>query len=218
MKTMIVAAFLTICLAVPFERAQAVDFGLHGGLIFSSISSDDSYDFHVADGEDVNFRIHDDNYTGYHFGAFAEVSLLSFFLQPGLSYTKTGQEMTLRYDSEAGVTRSQDFTAAYSHLKVPLLAGTQFTIARIGVGPVFSVLLDQTDVDFEAFEDSSLDFSNASVGYQLMAGLKYARFTLDYRFEGSFTSLGDNITLGDQSFDFDTRPTQHYISLGILLF
>ncbi len=219
MKRQFAVLSFLICMAagLPFASAQSVNFGFNGGLILSSISSDDSYHYTLADGRDVTLGIHDDNYTGYHFGAFAEVSLLSFFLQPGLTYTKTGQDMTLEYTID-GATRSQDLTSEFSHLKLPVMAGTEFTIARVAVGPVFSVLLNESGDTIDDFESSDLHYSNASVGYQLMAGLKYARFTLDYRFEGNFTSLGDNISLGDQNFDFDTHPRQHFLTLGIILF
>ncbi len=217
MKNTFAAIILISIMAFACPVAKALDFGIKGGLIFSSIPSTDLFDVELPDGTDAYFGILDDNYTGYHLGVVAEVSVLSFFVQPGLFYTKTGQDMMLEYDRLDGSREMEYLTTEFNHLKMPIIAGAGFALARVGVGPVFSVMFDQRDDLLGDFE-SVFNFNNTTVGYQLMAGIKFSGFTLDYRFESSLSSFGDSINIAGQSFGFDTHPRKHYISLGIMLF
>ncbi len=208
---------LLACLLLSAKNLEAIDIGISGGLNFSSVPSQDDFIFNFDDDRDAMLSVLDESKAGFHIGIFAEVSLLGFFLQPGISYSETGQTMSLSYDDEHNIPQIDEFTTNYSHIKIPLVAGMQFAALRAGLGPVFSFLIDERE-DILKHIDTSLEYNSASVAYQLMVGLKISRLSIDYRFEGNLSRLGDSINIGNKDFDFDTKPRQHIITLGIVLF
>ncbi len=193
-------------------NAMGSGIGVRGGLNFSSLPSTSQI---VHEG--VMIESLSDSYTGFHFGLVGHLSLFNFFIQPELLYTQTGQEMAISFSQNG--TEMDVFTNTYSHLSIPVIGGTSFGPLRVGVGPVLSVLLDSKQ-GIPNVMGEELDFqnNNATVGFQAMAGVKIGNLMLDLKYEGNLSRLGDGISIGDTPFDFDTRPRQFIISLGILVF
>ncbi len=183
-------------------------FGLKAGLNFASLSSTET-------GETPSYTIDafSDSYTGFHVGVTSMFIFRGFFFQPELLYTQNGRDMRLGFSAEE--TDDEYFVHKYSHLVLPLHAGAKFGPLRIGVGPVFSYLINNwNDLDVEVeFEQ---DLNKLTMGYQLGVGLKLGKLILDFRYEGNFTQLGEGVTIGDQTIGFDTRPQQFILGLGLL--
>ncbi len=211
-KSMIAFVFLLL-LSIGMS-AYGAGFGIRGGLNFSSISSDK--ELSLSGKYDGTITALSDSYTGFHFGVVGYFSLLNIFVQPELLYTQTGQEMAIKHADE-GVDVDY-FTNKYSHISIPVLAGPKFGPLRFGLGPVFSILLDSTQgYDVHMEDELDFDHNRASVGYQVLLGLKARNFLLDFKYEGNLSKLSSGVRIGDASFDFDTRPRQFILSVGILL-
>ena len=51
-------------------------------------------------------------------------------------------------------------------------------------------------------------------GFQAGLGVDVSKFSLDVRYEGSLSKLGESFSVGGNDFALDARPTQWIISLG----
>lgn len=208
--------------------ALAVDFGIRGGLNYSSLPS--SKEIALPGQGFVNSSISalDNSYTGFHFGVYTRFRFASVFLQPELLYTETGQRMLFQrinvdnpgpHSTHDVLTNS--FTARFSHLEFPLTAGLKFGALKVGAGPVFSLLLDNTraNLDFdETLDTVRFHYNESTIGYQLMAGFQMGTISLDFMYRGNLSGFGDSVQIGGESFDFHTKPHQYIISLGIKIF
>ncbi len=218
MRRFILVSTILFC----FSQADSYaifDFGLRGGLNYSSISSPREIVLSGHENLGSSIMALDDTHTGFHLGVYTRFSLLGFFLQPELLYTQTGQEMLYKDIPGLG---DVGFTQTYRHLDIPLTAGIKLAVFRFGAGPVFSILLDQTREKPSIGNglDSFVEFTpkNTTVGYQLMAGLQLRSINLDFIYRGNLSGLGESVQLSGQEFSFDTKPSQYIISLGIKIF
>lgn len=123
---------------VAFANAQ-VGFGIKGGLNFANVD--------VAGDPDAR--------TGYHFGAFAEIGLAGFAIQPEVLFSAKGAE---------------DFDLTY--LEVPILFKKNFAkVLNIHLGPQFG-FLTSADLDTGAGEADVKDFlDNSEISAVVGAGV-----------------------------------------------
>ncbi|MFO7668374.1 MAG: hypothetical protein R6W31_01830, partial [Bacteroidales bacterium] len=99
---------------------------------------------------------------------------------------------------------------------LPLLVGVKLGPARINLGPVGSYVVQESitgdvsnlDPDYTIFTQSM------TWGFQAGLGVDLSKISLDARYEGSLSSLGESFTVGGQEFQLDARPSQWVFSLG----
>lgn len=206
--SLFITLFLLLFVSI---SASGTGIGIRGGMNFSSLPKTSQLNIDGATVETLS-----DSYTGFHFGLVGHLSILNFFIQPELLYVQTGQEMLISMDNSID---SEFFTNKYSHLSIPVLAGTSIGPLRLGAGPVMSFLLDSKQ-GFSNLMGEDLDFqnNNVTVGFQAMAGIKIGNLMFDLKYEGNLSRLGDGVNVAGTPWDFDTRPRQFIISLGILVF
>ncbi|MFO7978170.1 MAG: porin family protein [Bacteroidales bacterium] len=205
-----IVMLLLVLLILP-GTSQAFDFGfgLRGGLNFSSLPSAKNVE---ADG--YRFSALSDSYTGFHFGVVGQFVFTGFFIQPELLYTRTGLEMR-RQVLAPSTSDDVFFTERYDHLTLPVLAGAKLGPIKLGAGPVFSLLLDNSN-DLPSVEELRHEMNDVTVGLQLGIGLDLANIILDFKYETALTAFGDRIVVDGNSFAFDTRPRQYILSIGFL--
>ncbi len=217
-------AFLAcmVCLFVGLLPLQAADFGIRGGLNFASAPSQDEFSLFSAGSSDHRLEIPGSNHTGFHFGVFANFSFANVFVQPEFLFEETGQEMVLVTDDQTMETPELNrFTPRFSNIKIPITAGIQIAFLRVGAGPYYAYMLDNTRgyMDLIDMDDRiTFHYNESRMGYQVMAGIRIGNISLDYRFEGSISRLGDGIDVGGVPYDFSVKQRQHVISLGIAVF
>ena len=203
--------FLTsVLLVLIFFSSQGQNFnlGLKAGFNFSSLPAEVT-----GTTPDLSLTAFADAYTGYHVGAMAIYVFRGGFIQPELLFTRTGRDMQLEYTNPQ--QEEKYFTQEYSHLVLPIYGGAKLGSLKIGAGPVFSYLVnDWNDLGIE--EDFEQELQKLTVGYHLGAGLQLGNLMLDFKYQGSLTKFGDGVTLGGQNINFDTRPKQFILSLGLL--
>ncbi len=213
---------LLLCLAVGYLPLQAVDFGIRGGLNFASVPSPDEFSLLRTELTDHRVEVPASNHTGFHFGVFANFSFANVFLQPEFLFEESGQELLLiREDQSLDFPDINSFTPKFSNIKIPVSAGIQIAFLRIGAGPYYAYMLDNTRGYFNAIElDDGINFhyNDSRMGYQVMAGIRIGNISLDYRLEGSISRLGDGIDIDGTPYDFNFRQRQHVISIGIVVF
>ncbi len=201
-------------------NAQFIKFGVKGGVSSSTVKIDrtqfstlnDAQTFVVEQG---------DAQMGLHFGLFSRIQALGFYIQPEILFTQSKGEVILTdiTDSESPVKSLRD--QKFNKLDIPVIVGKKFGPARIGIGPVASIMLSESDglknkladVTDESVESN---FKNATFGYQVGAGLDIFKFaTIDIKYEGNLSKLGDGLQVGGRDFSFDQRNSQWIFSLGI---
>jgi hypothetical protein len=191
-----------------FTAARPFQVGIKGGLNFSTLPSDI---LATANGE--RLTILSDTYSGYHLGVAASLTAMGFFFQPELLYVSTGRDMYMQVNGP--VHEDDYYLLKYQHLSMPLLAGIKLGPLRLGAGPVFSLLLNHSDTSTIQVEQR-MHLQDATVGFQLGAGIKFGGLLLDLRYEGSLTGMGDGVTIMGKHLDFDLRPRQTILSIGLL--
>lgn len=211
MKNLLIKNFLApaIIILLLTSYAYGAGIGIRGGLNFSSVPS--KTELTLPDGDGI-LQALPDSYTGFHFGVVGYFSLLNIFFQPELLYTQTGQDVMISF-TENSEKADRYYTNTYSHLSIPALAGVNFGPLRVGLGPVGSLLLDSK----HGWDDIEFDHNRFTIGFQAMAGVKLGNIMFDFKYEGSLSRLGDGVTVGGVPLDFDTRPRQFILSLGIIL-
>lgn len=204
-KSFLIAAITVLLLTT---NVNAAGIGIRGGLNFSSLPS--KTELTLPDDNRIIEAL-PESYTGFHVGVVGYFSLLSIFIQPELLYTRTGQDMMIsKPDDESN---PDFFTNNYNYLSMPVVIGTTFGPLRIGLGPAASLFFDSK----QEWDDIEFDQNRFTIGYQVMAGLKFGNIMLDLKYEGNLSKLGDGVTVAGAPFDFDTRPRQFILSVGILL-
>jgi hypothetical protein len=200
-----VAIIILLLLAVQISQAQ-FKFGLRGGLNFSMIPQE-TYILNDAETSVSTLR---DSYTGFHIGAMSQISLAGVFIMPELLFVSTGHHMVLR-EGDTEVFYQQKF----SQIDVPVMVGSKIGPVRLGVGPVAGIILNSKS---ELPEDAAFKerFKPTTWGFQAGAGLTLGTMALDLKYQFGLSSLGDGITIGNQTYNFDARTRQIVLSIGFL--
>lgn len=158
---------------------------------------------------------------GYHFGAFARIKLLGIYVQPELifSHASAGIDFS-EYDEVAGELKTSTANINYNNFDIPVMVGMKLGPARFNLGPVASFKLSPNvegakgEVK-ESLEDFSSATELATFGGQVGVGIDILKkLTLDIRYEFPLSKLGDQVTIGDNTFNTDQRQTQVIGSIG----
>ena len=206
MKRITVLILVGILLAA--NASAQVRFGLRGGINTAYFSAKDVItDNYII--ETVN-----DASIGFHGGLMMQISFFGLFLQPELLFSSIGSELKVRDLSQPGVIshiREQNFTK----LDFPVLLGKRFGPARVGIGPVGTIMLStKSKLNEFGLEEK---FNSATFGYQIGAGLDILKtIALDLKYEGNLSRLGNSITAAGREWEFDSRSRQIIVSVGIM--
>lgn len=216
MKKLII--ILLAVMAFNLANAQFLRFGFKAGVSSTNVKFDDIKNIESSDGLKEYAIKQGDSKMGFHAGLYGRIQLLGLFVQPELLFTHSQGEVVL-----ADVTASQLYTETqkFNKIDIPVIVGWKFGPARLGIGPVASFMLSESDglkdklssISTEATENN---FRKATFGYQIGVGLDILKkITLDVRYEGNLSKLGNGITLGGKDYKFDQRNPQFIFSAGI---
>lgn len=216
MKKLII--ILLAVMAFNIANAQFLRFGFKAGVSSTNVKFDDIKNIESSDGLKEYAIKQGDSKMGFHAGLYGRIQLLGLFVQPELLFTHSQGEVVL-----ADVTASQMYTETqkFNKIDIPVIVGWKFGPARIGVGPVASFMLSESDGLKDKLSSISTDatennFRKATFGYQIGVGLDILKkITLDVRYEGNLSKLGNGITLGGKDYKFDQRNPQFIFSAGI---
>ncbi|QPH41076.1 porin family protein [Pedobacter endophyticus] len=160
------AAFLFVGYFAQAQVLPSFQFGIKAGANLSRFDSDHTFS--------------SDNRAGYYAGVWARLGAAGIFFQPELYIS--GKQADLVSD-ETGQVNKVRFTS----LDVPLLVGTKFGAAGVGLrlntGPMFSLILDEHQSFGEAAGNVfNADFKNQALSWQFGAGLDVNKLSFDARY------------------------------------
>jgi opacity protein-like surface antigen len=191
-------------------QAQFLKFGVCAGLSSSSVNFTDVTN--IASGAEKYNIVAGNAMVGFHFGLFGRIKIANLFVQPELLFTSSGGQVKVQ-DLTSNTESIKNQT--YNKIDVPVLAGLKFGPARIEVGPVASFTLSQKS-NFLNTAAYTQDFKKATIGYQAGVGLDILKtITVDLKYEGSLSKIGNGLTIDGNSYPFDSRNSQFILSLGL---
>ena len=216
MKKLILILLLIVPMGI-IAQAQ-LKFGVKAGITSTSIKVDEVIT--VDDASDIQeLAIEGKNAkVGFQGGVFARITILKLYVQPELLFTSTSgdvQVTSLLNDVQVeSVIREQKFR----QIDFPIMVGYKFGPARVQLGPVGTIMLS-TDPSLDGFMnmDYKEEFNGATWGYQVGVGLDiFKKITIDVKYEGNLSKLGDGVKIGGETRNFDSRNSQLVATLGIM--
>lgn len=215
MKRIVFFIILLFSLASTLN-AQLLRFGIKGGVSSTSVKFNNSTWQSVQTSEGpMDLIVEQGNAKlGLHIGLFSRIQILGFWLQPELLFTQSRGEFIY---NQVGTSISSVKDQKFNKIDVPIMAGWKFGPARIGLGPIASIMINESE-SYNGFSltNVSNDFKKATFGYQVGVGLDIFKFaTLDLKYEGNLSKFGSGVTIGGVEHKFDQRNPQWIASLGI---
>ncbi len=192
------------------SNAQIFKYGIKAGIGFSSLKIEDITG--INSGGDAYDLITGDGVMGYHIGIQTQIKLAMLVIKPELYFNAGGGSLEQVVDG--GVPEVLDVN--FSRVDLPLLVGAKFGPVRINAGPVGSYVIKDETADLLSLQpDYELFTSALTWGFQAGIGLDISKISIDARYEGSLSKLGETFTVGASDFALDARPSQWVISLGV---
>ena len=215
-KTLIIlAALMTLSVA---SNAQFIRFGVKGGVSSSNVKFDKQTleGITTEDGPKDFLVEQGDSKLGLHFGVFGRIQIMGLFIQPEVLFTQTKGEVKL----SEGTTADYYLKQKFNKFDIPVMVGWKFGPARVGLGPVASFVVGESDGlkdKIKEFNDTvKNDFKGATFGYQIGVGLDILKFaTIDLKYEGNLSKLGNGLNIDGKPIKFDQRNPQFIASIGI---
>ncbi|TCC98674.1 porin family protein [Pedobacter hiemivivus] len=176
MKKIILSALLVSLNLVAFSQVlPSFQLGLKGGANLSKLSTENTFS--------------SDNRAGYYVGLWTRIGAAGIHLQPELYLS--GKNSTLKDAS------GQENKVKFTSMDVPILVGTKFGAAGIGLrlntGPVVSfVLSDDQSLKDAAGSAFKGDFKGQNFAWQFGAGLDVGNLGVDLRYETGLSKIGKN--------------------------
>jgi hypothetical protein len=198
---------------VQMSDAQLFKYGIKAGVGFSSLKIEEVTG--LTSGADVYDLVTGDGVMGYHIGVQTQIKVAMLVIKPEVYFNAGGG--TVEQVVAGGAT--EVLNVNFSRVDVPVLVGVKFGPARINVGPVGSYVLSETnDLTTLGGEFADYSFFTKSMTWGFQAGLGVdlmKKISLDVRYEGSLSKLGESLSIGGNDFALDGRPSQFVISLGV---
>ncbi len=208
---------LTALLMVGTLHAQ-IKFGAKAGITYSSFNIDETYD--LTDIQDISIDELDveqkDMLVGLQGGFFGRITIVNFFVQPELLFTTARSDVKVESTLENGEITETIKEQNFNKVDIPIMAGWKFGPARIQAGPVASFVVKNQSALSAVANNFSEEFNKATWGYQVGVGLDVLKtVTLDVKYEGSLSKLGDKVRFAGEPREFDSRPRQLIATVGI---
>lgn len=188
--------------------AQLFKWGIKGGIGFSSIKMDDITG--INDGSDVYNLITGDGVMGYHIGLQSRIKVAMIYIEPELYFNAGGGTVEQIVDGGA----NEVLNVKFNRIDIPVLVGAKLGPIRLNAGPVGSFILSETNDLTDLEPDFEMFTSAMTWGFQAGLGFDISKLSLDVRYEGSLSALGESFSVGGMDFPLDARPSQWIISLG----
>ena len=213
--------FLAILIgAFSLQSYSQLQFGAKAGLMTASSNLDKNItnlptnsDYEKLEMDAKNAK------AGFQAGFFGRLTILGFYVQPELMFSSTNSRIKVKkYYENTDNIENQIKTQSFKKIDIPLLIGGKFGPLRIQAGPVGSFMLDEKSAIEAAFDETEVNekFNSATWGYQVGVGADFFNFlTLDLKYEGNLSALGDDVKIAGESYPLDSRTSQFIFTAGI---
>jgi len=204
--------------ALPTVFGQ-LQFGIKGGIVSASstldkkLTQEQLMDANV-EYDELKMKAQDAK-VGFQAGLFGRLSIAALYVQPELMFTSTSSRIKVEELTQGEDPVSQVRKQEFKRLDIPIMVGWKFGPARLQAGPVGTIMLDQKSA-LEAAGDYKEEFNGAAWGYQVGVGLDLLNtLTLDAKYEGSLSKLGESVQIGGNDYSIDNRPNQFIVTVGL---
>jgi hypothetical protein len=205
MKRFLLSIVYTFILPI----AAFAQVSIHGGLKLGGGASQVNFTKTATQGGGA--FVPGDARVSFHGGGFLQAKVLGLLLRPEIYFTSIGSQAI--FESQ-NVQQAQTQIKNYNinRVDVPVLVGfSMLKVLRVNGGPVISATAgNNTTVNQK--------LNSATVGLQLGVGLDVGKLGIDARYEGSFSNISNDLTLGGFTFPADQRIRQYMVSLSYRLF
>jgi hypothetical protein len=212
--------FLAILIgAFSLQSYSQLQFGAKAGLMTASSNLDKNIT-NLPSGSDYEKLEMDakNAKAGFQAGFFGRLTVLGIYVQPELMFSSTNSRIQVKKLSNGEVIEKQTKTQSFKKIDIPLLIGGKFGPLRIQAGPVGSFMLGEKSAIEAAFDETEVNekFNSATWGYQVGVGADFFNFlTLDLKYEGNLSALGDDVKIAGESYPLDSRTSQFIFTAGI---
>lgn len=196
---------IAVSLIFATANAQLLKFGIKAGANSSSFKLDD-----INSGDAIIKQAKDAKW-GFHAGVMLRIKIAMLYLQPEVYFTSTGGNFT--YEDPGSSVGEELKSFNMNRVDIPLLLGFKLGPIRINAGPSGHLVISHSS----DLEDLKTNVNTMTWGYQAGLGVDlFKKLTLDARYEGNLSSLGESVTIGGTDFNTDMRTSQFLISLGFM--
>jgi hypothetical protein len=196
----IVFVLLVICTSSGISQIRV---GIRAGVYSTRIKADDF----TFDGKFIRFD--GKPRMGYHIGIVSQWESSRVFLQPELLFCSIRNDI---YIDGSGIEELTELEL--NKIDLPVMLGYKWGTFKIQAGPVASVLINDKS-ELTDITGYNLLLRRATIGFQAGFGFDVSKLSLDFKYEGSLSSLDDGITIGNEEFEFDARARQLIFSIGL---
>ena len=205
MKKILLVNFLLISFLT--TQYGQLEFGFRGGV--HSVDLHKNSELSPLSDESVRLNFEESNY-GYQFGIYTRLHLLGLFIEPAVMLHSTQVNYSIE-DVESLSINSVEHN--FTNLDIPVMVGMKLGFIRIFTGPVAHLHLDAASeiIDIPAYSDR---FETATFGFQAGMGIDIWKLRISAKYEGNLSRYGDNISVGDQTFALDKRPSRVIANVG----
>jgi len=217
MKRIILIALFVI--PITFIANSQIKFGIKAGVTSTSLKVDDFISVDGQSGYDELLIKGKNSKIGFQGGIFTRITILKLYVQPELLFTSTSTEVEVTefLNEVEGISFVEE--QSFQQIDFPIMVGYKFGPARFQLGPVGTIMLSSTPALSKIDELDNIDvkeeFNGATWGYQVGVGLDiFKKLTIDLKYEGSLSKLGDGVNIGGEVQDFDSRNSKIILTLG----
>ena len=187
-------------------------FGLKAGVASANLDADE-IDFTNA-GRQFRLAVQDNEFS-YHLGVFGQIRINNWSLQPEVLFRSSRADYMLsEFVSTEFVTSLR--TEKYSFVDVPIMLAYRFGALRLQAGPVARFYIANSS-ELVGIADFSESFEQVEYGYQAGIGLDIWRLVIDVKYDRELDDIGDHISFGGQSIDFNKKAGRFLFSVGYSL-
>jgi len=206
----LILVFLASLFVYTASEAQIFQYGIKAGVGFSSLKFEEITG--INDEGDVYDLVTGAGVVGYHLGVQTRIDIAMLYIQPEAYFNAGGGTVEKIMDNGA----TEVLNVNFSRIDIPVLVGVKLGPVRLNLGPTGSIVLKES-TDLTSLEpDFTLFTHTMTWGFQAGAGVDlFSKISLDARYEGSLSQIGESLTIGGNEFALDARPSQWIISLGI---
>lgn len=205
-NVLIIAAIILVHTA----HAQFFQIGLKGGISSSKTQVDEAFSINNST---VKYKSGDAK-LGWHIGLYTRIKISKIYIQPELLFSSTGGQIEV---TAQGVSTPELAEIDLNKLDVPVMVGFFLTKSfRIFAGPTFTYLISDNIKGTELISDIKQNYNNATIGFQAGLGFDISRLTIDLKYEGNLSKLGNSVSIPgiNETFSTDLRNPQFIASIG----
>jgi len=180
-----------------------IRIGIRAGVYSTRIKADDFR----SGGKLIRFD--GESKMGYHLGVVTQWEYHHVFLQPELLFCSIRNDIYIDGSGDEELTELE-----LNKIDLPVMLGYKWGTFKIEAGPVASILINDKS-ELNDLTGYDLLLKRATIGYQAGFGFDVSQLSLDFKYEGSLSGLGDGIEVGNEVYEFDARASQLIFSIGL---